>query len=123
MGKTLHPLVPYCALRLGSKIRMEWWQKSFCFFNASSNSGFSPGKWALEIAFLVQREIKRCAFSNFTFGPRIATVPSYNSRHRCESDTVAGKLLRGVKPLKPLEQAIGGMRIKSDSVISSSRTK
>jgi hypothetical protein len=32
MGKTLHPLVPYCALRLGSKIRMEWWQKSFCFF-------------------------------------------------------------------------------------------
>src|ERR1700730_5946946 len=73
---------------------MEWWQKSFCFFNArnaSSNSGSSPGKWALEIAFLVQREIKRCAFSNFTFGPRIATVPSYNSRHRCESDTVAGE--------------------------------
>jgi hypothetical protein len=122
MGKTLHPLVPYCALRLGGKIRMEWWQKSFCFFNAgnaSSNSGSSPGKWALEIAFLVQREIKRCAFSDFTFGPRIATVPSYNSRHRCESDTVAGKLLRGVKPL---EQAIGGARIKSDSVIASSRT-
>ena len=23
MGKTLHPLVPYCALRLGSKIRMD----------------------------------------------------------------------------------------------------
>jgi hypothetical protein len=23
MGKTLHPLVPYCALRLGGKIRME----------------------------------------------------------------------------------------------------
>ena len=45
----------------------------------------------MEIAFLVQREIKRCAFSNFTFGPRIATVPSYNSRHRCASDTVAGK--------------------------------
>jgi hypothetical protein len=29
MGKTLHPLVPDCALRLGSKIRKEWWQKSF----------------------------------------------------------------------------------------------
>src|ERR1700733_578214 len=79
---------------------------------ASSNSGSSPGKWVLEIAFLVQlqREIKRCAFSNFTFGPRIAAVPAYNSRHRCESDTAAGKLLRGVKPLKP---ALGGMRIRT----------
>ena len=89
---------------------------------ASSNSGSSPGKWVLGIVFLVQlqREIKRCAFSNFTCSPRIAIVPAYNSRHRCESDTVAGKLLRGVKPLKP---AIGGTRIRSDSVIASSRNK